>query len=96
MYAFQGIDHDMDIGDDVWKLKNEPECLFSRLKTVDLHQFRGVKTEINLLHLVVKYASVLERINVHCLLQNLNKRNEIFKPLLMLEGGKRICSVVYL
>lgn len=99
LYAFQGIDDDLDIRDDVWKLKYAPECLFSHLKTIDLHWFRGIKTEINLLKLVLKFAPVLERINIHCskiLLQDMNKRNEIFKQLLMLEDGPRVCTIVFL
>lgn len=95
----KGIGDDLDIRDNVWKLKYAPECLFSHLKTIDLHWFRGIKTEINLLKLVLKFAPVLERINIHCskiLLQDMNKRNEIFKQLLMLEDGPRVCTIVFL
>lgn len=65
MLNFQGIDHDMDVGDDFWKQQSAPECLFPRLKMIDLYRFCGTKSEINLVKQVLKCVPGLDRMNIH-------------------------------
>jgi hypothetical protein len=61
----EGIDHEMNYGEDYWYYTSVPACLLSFLKTVSFRNFHGYDAEMCFLKYFLKNSLVLEKMNIY-------------------------------